>query len=255
MLNTLAWALGFALLINGLMFAVAFRHQSDKLTDISYAVSFVTLAWFGFAQASGPSALDWILAVMVTLWGIRLGGFLLYRVIKHGKDGRFDDIRGDFWQFGRFWLGQAITVWILMLPVLMAFGQNGYLATITLVGVAAWLVGLLIEGVADWQKSRFRAAASNRGRWIDEGLWHYSRHPNYLGEIMVWIGLYLTAFSALSGAERLIGLISPLTITVLLVFISGIPFLEKAANKRWGFNPAYQAYRARTGVLIPFLKR
>jgi len=251
MLSVILWALGISLAINGVMFLVAFWLKSDKLTDASYAVTFGVLA--AMALAHSPRAVyAWIGGGLVWLWALRLGGFLLYRVMRAGRDRRFDGLREHFWQFGKFWLGQAITVWILMLPVMLALSAGGGQSVLVYLGAGVWLAGFLLESTADLQKYRFTHNPAHKNQWIDTGVWRYSRHPNYFGEILVWVGLYLYAWPALSAGGRLIGLSSPLLITVLLLFVSGIPLLEKAADQRWGDNPRYMAYKNRTSLLIPW---
>ena len=125
------------------------------------------------------------------------------------------------------------------------------LSLLSVIGFIIWFIGLLIEAFADYQKFTFMSQANNKGKWTHIGLWKYSRHPNYFGEILVWIGVYLFLLPALTLGEALIGLISPLFITLLLLFVSGIPMLEKAAEKKWGDDPAWQTYKKRTGSLFP----
>lgn len=253
MFTVILIALTGALAINLLLFPVAYKLQSDKLTDISYAISFLTVDVIGLLYAKEHNLFSWVLFLMVALWAARIGGFLLYRVLKVGKDRRFDGMRENFFRFGRFWLGQALTAWILMLPVVMAQYRGGTMVALAFAGLALWLAGLLIEAAADYQKFRFK---TNPGRhpWIDTGLWKYARHPNYFGEVTVWAGLYVYCFHALVGAERLVALASPLFIAVLLLFISGVPILEKSANKRWGGQAGYKAYKRRTRLLLPLPK-
>ena len=235
------------------MFLVAYKFQSDKLTDISYALSFAVLAVVAFVQ--GPKGSFQVVALaMVLAWAIRIGGFLLYRVMKIGKDSRFDKIRRDFKKFGTFWLGQAITVWVLMIPALLTLQSHVDGGWMSVLGICIWLLGLAIESVADFQKFAFSQNPKNKGRWIDSGIWHYSRHPNYFGEILVWVGMYVFSLAFLAPAQAAIGLVSPVTILILLLFISGIPPLEKMADKRWGHLADYKTYKKSTSVLIPFFK-
>lgn len=242
--------LGVSLAINILMFLVAFRLQSDKLTDISYSVTFAVIAVWAFTL-SDRSAYHSVLLVLVFLWAVRLGSFLLYRILKNGKDKRFDDMRGNFFKFGRFWVAQAVTVWAVMIPSVLAASHQAALSTVAYVGMALWTVGLIIETIADVQKIQFKNNPANKGKWIESGIWRYSRHPNYFGEIVVWIGVYIVAATSLPFVQAAIGLISPLFIIVLLLFVSGIPILEKSADKRWGNDPAYKKYKKRTSLLIP----
>lgn len=237
--------------INVLMFIPAYFLRTDKLTDISYAVTFVVVAVYGilFGGYTLPSLL---IVLMVFLWAARLGGYLLIRIKKIKSDKRFDGMRESFWRFSRFWLLQGLTVWVVLLPSLL-FMQKSIeeISAFAYIGVVIWLGGLLIETFADAQKFKFINDPSNKGKWIDSGLWKYSQHPNYFGEIMLWIGVYVFTIFGLNLAESLIGALSPIYIIVLLIFVSGIPLLEKAATKRWGENKKYQAYKKRTSVLIP----
>lgn len=242
--------------INIAMFLVAYKKQSDKLTDISYAVSFITIALYVFSQVGEESVFHIVLTLMIVAWGIRLGGFLLLRVLKNGKDARFDEIRGNFIKFLNFWLGQALAAWVLLLPMIFSFSKDNVVMTnLTWVGFAIWLTGWAIELTADLQKYRFAQNPNNKDKWIETGIWKYSRHPNYFGEILVWIGVYIYTVSALSSIEGIIALASPLFISYLLLFVSGLPPLEKGADKKWGSNPKYREYKKKTSILIPLPRR
>lgn len=254
MLSIILTSLAIALGINIVLFLIAFRLKSDKLTDISYALSFLSLNIVALYYATELNGYSWLLFLMVTLWGIRIGGFLLMRVLKVGKDRRFDEMRDDFVRFGKFWVAQAITAWILMLPVTLAQYRGDELSALAWLGVVIWLIGLVVEALADSQKFAFKQNASNKGKWIQSGVWKYSRHPNYFGEISVWVGIYLYCFSALNGLERVIGLSSPLLIAAVLLFVSGVPILEQNADKKWGKLKAYRDYKNRTRLLLPLPK-
>lgn len=250
MLETLV----FALVLNLIGFVFAFSFKTDKLTDISYAATFMGIAIFGIAR-NETNAYKWCAAILVFAWAFRLGSYLLYRIHFLGRDKRFDEMRGNFLKFLRFWLLQAVTAWVVMLPASYVLAGTGDGATtLFVIGFAVALGGLVFEAVADMQKFAFMRDPARKHTWIDSGLWRYSRHPNYVGEITFWMGVYCASFSFMSGTERLVGLASPLLITLLLVFVSGVPLLEKSADKRWGKDKAYQAYKRRTPVLIPFIK-
>jgi steroid 5-alpha reductase family enzyme len=237
--------------INVLMFIPAYFLRTDKLTDISYAVTFVVVAVYGML-VGGYTLPSLLIVLMVFVWAARLGGYLLIRIKKIKRDKRFDGMRESFWRFSRFWLLQGLTVWVVLLPSLLFF-QNApeTLPAAAYLGIVIWLAGLMIEGIADQQKYAFINDPTNKGKWIDTGLWKYSQHPNYFGEIMLWIGVYTYAVFALSLTQSLIALLGPAYIIVLLLFVSGIPLLDKAAKKRWGENEQYQVYRKRTSKLIP----
>lgn len=237
------------------MFFPAYFLRTDKLTDISYAVTFVVVAVFGLA-VGGVTFPSLLIVLMVLMWAARLGGYLLIRIRKIKKDKRFDGMRESFWRFSRFWLLQGLTVWVVLLPSLL-FMQKGIeeISAFAYIGVLIWLVGLLIEAFADAQKFKFINDPANKGKWIESGLWKYSQHPNYFGEIVLWVGVYVYAIFGLNATESLIGALSPIYIIVLLIFVSGIPLLEKAAQKRWGENEEYRAYKKRTSTLIPLPKK
>ncbi len=246
-LQALALSIGF----NIALFIPAFIYKTDKLTDLSYSLSFIILAVFGFL-GSVQKPLDILLFIMVLVWAARLGGFLFIRIQKIKRDKRFDDKRDNFGKFLSFWLLQAVTVTIVMTSALMAFNSYGQkpIGYSAIVGLIIFLTGLLLEATADAQKYRFNNH-NKSGTWIDEGVWRISRHPNYLGEMLVWIGVYIVAFSTLTTGERIVGLISPGFIIILLLFVSGIPLLEKAADKKWGQNQKYQDYKKSVPTLIP----
>lgn len=251
LVSYLAVALAVTLVINIVLFLVAYKRQTDRLTDGAYAISFASMTLYAlFSQPLvGRRPL---IAGLVLLWALRLGGFLVYRIWKSGKDKRFDAWRSNFWLLGRFWVLQGITAWVVLLPTLFALHANTIKPSLLItLGVFIWGIGFSLESTADIQKYRFNANPKNAGQWIAEGVWRWSRHPNYFGEIMVWSGIYVATFSSLSGAQRLIGLVSPLFIAGILLFATGIPILEKQADERWGSNPAYREYKRRTSILIP----
>ena len=192
--------------------------------------------------------------LMVLVWAFRLGGYLFLRILKTKEDKRFDKIRDSFLKFLGFFTLQGVTVFMIIFPCINLFKQeDSDLTLASMPGFAIYLLGIIMESIADHQKYRFRDDPKNKNKWITHGLWQYSRHPNYFGEILVWTGIYLFAFPHLPYNHRLLGIISPLYIFCLLYFVSGVPMLERSANKRWGKDPAYQAYKKKTKVLIPFL--
>ena len=139
------------------------------------------------------------LALMVGLWGLRLAGYLLFRIIHMGRDKRFDGVRENFWRFFRFWFFQGIAVWVIMLPVTVWFGAPGAWNPLMTVGVIVWAAGLVVEAVADAQKFAAKKQPGGESRWMDTGLWRYSRHPNYFGELLVWWGVFVFVAGDLSG--------------------------------------------------------
>jgi steroid 5-alpha reductase family enzyme len=236
-------------LVNVLAYIWAYKKQSDHLTDISYSLCFIAVTLY-FLMAYGDLTLGrLVLALMVILWGVRLGGFLFYRIHKMGKDARFDAFRGDAMGFLKFWLLQSISISIIVLPVLFGLLSNDL--QVHIFAVILWIVGWTLQSVADWQKFTFRSQ-NPFNSFINNGLFTYVRHPNYTGEILIWLSIFWYVSSILAGWEW-IALISPVWIIVLLVKISGIPLIEEANQKKYQGNLAFAEYTKKTWRLIPFL--
>ena len=250
MLHHLLFALSMSLVVQAVFFAFAATLKTDKVTDLSYGLTFVLMAGAALVH-SDRSVPAVVLAAMVILWGARLAGYLLYRIIHMGRDARFDGIREHFWPFFKFWLLQGVAIWVIMLPVTLWFAQPAAYSPWMSVGGTIWLAGLAIEALADQQKFAFKQTPQGQTRWTDTGLWRFSRHPNYFGELLCWWGIFVFAAPAL-GVWIVLGAVGPLAITGLLLFVTGIPPLEASAQKRWGSDPAYQAYRRRTRRLVPW---
>ncbi len=251
MLLYFALALAVSLLIQIGFFIFAAKYKTDKFTDLSYGLTFIILASLYFFYSERNLA-QTIVTLMVVIWGIRLAYFLFQRILKTGKDKRFDGIRENFSRFLKFWIFQGVVVWIVLLPTLQILykpsSNNFYL----FLGFAIWLAGFSIEAIADHQKRIFRNS-NLKNTFISSGLWKYSRHPNYLGEIILWWGIFIVSIPAQAGLSVLT-VVGPLTITYLLLFVTGIPPLEKSADDKFGNDPKYREYKKRTSILVPFVK-
>jgi steroid 5-alpha reductase family enzyme len=240
-MNELLITLGLALGIQVVFFIFAAAFKTDKVTDLSYGLTFIIIA--AYLYVVGQTSLA--LAAMVVLWGLRLASYLLVRIIHMKKDSRFDGIRENFWAFAKFWAGQGVAVWIIMLPVIIG-GSSSWLW----VGVIIWALGLGIETVADWQKYTFKKR--NKDSFVNIGVWRYARHPNYFGEMLVWWGVFF-ALVPFTGWAWL-AIIGPLSITSILLFVTGIPPLEKHMQKKYGKDPAFKQYVKNTRLLVPIKK-
>ena len=238
--------------INWLIFLPSYVAQTEHYFDLTGSLTFVTVMLTALALSPNQDWRGAILAVLVCIWATRLGGFLFLRVRKDGSDGRFDTIKPHFVRFLLTWTLQAVWVFVSSAAALAAITtvRRVELDIVALIGVLMWLSGFVIEVVADAQKRAFRASAANDGRFINTGLWAWSRHPNYFGEILLWLGIAVIALPALSGWQY-VALISPFFITFLITRVSGVPMLEARADKRWGDDAAYQAYKKSTSRLIP----
>lgn len=238
--------------INLFMFLIAYKLQTDKLTDISYSITFCTLTISAFLIRSDKSVPDIIMLVLVNLWSIRLGSYLLNRIYHMGHDKRFDNIRKSFLSFLGFWIVQGISVFIITLPFLLLVKnpETSLNMGFILFSIVA-LIGIVIEHLADQQKFLFKK--QNPNQFIQHGLWKKLRHPNYLGEILVWLGIGLSAFFVLPANGSLIALISPFWIIFLLVGFSGIPPLEKVWKEKYKDNQEFQKYYKQSWRLVPYL--
>jgi steroid 5-alpha reductase family enzyme len=249
-------ALGLSVLINAVFFVFAASFRTDKVTDLSYSLSFVVLAVLLLIRNGTWSPLHLAAALMIVVWGLRLGSYLFARILRTGVDHRFDAMRDNIPRFAMFWILQAFTVWAVMLPAIRLFTFQSALpiGPVSAAGIAVWSVGFVMEIVSDLQKSAFKSDPGNKGKFIATGLWKYSRHPNYLGESLAWWGLFLAIVPAFSGWDFLTAA-GPLFLTVMLLFVSGIPLLEKSARERWGSDPAWQEYTRRTSVFLILPRR
>lgn len=255
-LFTIAVAAAFAIQV--IAFIPAMLLRTERFFDLTGSLTFFVISGALVLLTPMPDARSWILAAMVMLWAVRLGSFLAMRVHKAGSDGRFDEIKGSPLRFLQVWVIQgawvsltAAAAWIAISTDAASRAPIGWL---TVVGIIVWIIGMAIEIVADAQKSAFRADPSNRHEFIRSGLWSRSRHPNYFGEIVIWVGVFLTAAPVLAGWQW-VALLSPLFVILLLTRVSGIPLLEARAEKKWGDRADYIEYRESTPVLIPKLTR
>lgn len=231
----------FALQIGFFFFASLFK--TDKLTDLSYGLTFVLVALYLLSFKNG----NLILLSMPIIWGLRLATYLFIRILKTKTDKRFDGIREKFWSFAKFWLLQAISILIISLPfVLVSLKQEKI--SISFISLVLFFIGLVFETVADWQKYQFKSQEQNKNTFIRIGLWKFSRHPNYFGEMLMWWSIYFFVFSNLDGWQHLT-LISPLYISFLLLFVSGVPTLEKKYEKQYGKE--WQDYKKKTSLIFP----
>jgi steroid 5-alpha reductase family enzyme len=185
---------------------------------------------------------------MVCLWAIRLGSYLLYRIKKMNRDRRFDGFRGNWLGFLKFWILQSVSIWIIALPAMIFLIKKN--PEFYWWGIIVWGVGFVIETIADAQKFSFKL--KHKDQFMDKGLFSKVRYPNYTGEILCWLGIFIFALPAFQGMEWL-AIISPIWITILLLFISGIPLLEKQYEEKYGHEAKFQAYKKETPMLIPFL--
>ena len=250
-----ALCVAIAFVIQWLVFIPSFINRTEKFYDLTGGITYLTVVAVAVKLSSTIDARTMLLAGMTAIWAIRLSSFLFLRIRAAGEDRRFREIKQSFARFLLAWTLQGL--WI-------AFSLSAALAAITsikrvelgifaFVGLIVWVFGFAIEVIADRQKSAFKAKPENKDKFINTGLWSWSRHPNYFGEIVLWVGVMIIALPILQGWQW-ITLISPIFITILLTRISGIPMLETRADEKWGGQEDYEAYKANTPVLISILQ-
>ena len=250
-----------AILDFGLQFvgwAISSALQTEKYYDMFGSATFISIAILSLLTIGASlSAKQIVLATLVLLWALRLGTFLVVRVHKTGGDQRFDRVKTNPGRFAVYWFIQGLWVYLTLLPTLFvmnAASTGKAFIWLDSLGLSVFLLGFGMETIADLQKYIFKMDESNKGKFISTGLWKFSRHPNYFGEMVLWWGVYLVSLSDLSLPLQLLGSLSPISVTLLISFLSGIPLLERSADKRWGSLEEYKEYKRKTPVLVPFIK-
>ncbi|MGB5722588.1 MAG: DUF1295 domain-containing protein, partial [Woeseiaceae bacterium] len=213
--------------------------------------TYISVTMFAVSLSGELDLRAMLVAAMVLFWSLRLATFLFRRISRDGKDSRFDTIKNRPLRFFMAWTIQGL--WVLLTAAaalaIITGGVREPLGAIGVVGLAVWSIGMLIEVIADRQKSQFRNNPDNKGKFINVGLWAWSRHPNYFGEIVLWTGMAIVAVPVLQGWQWAT-LISPVFVTFLLTKVSGVPLLEEKADKRWGGQDDYEEYKRKTPVLM-----
>lgn len=235
-----------------LLWLLSLGLRDASIVDIFWGSGFVIAGWVCVLLEPQIGARQWLIIILVSIWGLRLTAYLAWRNIGKGEDFRYRSWRKEYgsswwWQsYFRVFLLQGLLMWVIFSPILGALhaAQPTTLTVLDGLGFLVWLLGFLFEVVGDWQLARFRADPENDGQVLDTGLWRYTRHPNYFGDAVQWWGFYLIALAG--GAWFTI--ISPIVMTFLLMRVSGVAMLERSLKKR---KPEYQDYIARTSAFVP----
>ena len=234
--------------------------KTERFYDLTGGLTYLTVVGFSLwagSQSEPPSLRELIISLLVVIWSLRLSIFLYRRIHRTGKDGRFDKFKTSPIRFLVPWTIQGLWVFLTMIVVIVINSQADSAPALGIwdvLGLLTWILGFGIEAIADKQKTVFNTEPTNQGKWIESGLWSISRHPNYLGEILLWTGIAFFGISCFTGLER-VAWISPIFIYLLLTKVSGIPILDKRALEKWGDDPEYQKYRENTPALIPRLNK
>ena len=252
-INSFIFLLILSVLIQIIFFVPSYIFKTEKLYDLIGSSTYVVVISFAYFSLSDKTITDTILFLFVLVWGIRLGTYLFKRISRDKEDVRFEKAKKNFFWFLQYWMGQALWVSITSCAAVISILQNekDSLNIYVIIGVLIWLIGFSIEVISDVQKSKFKKSENTSKTFISKGLWSKSRHPNYFGEITLWVGIYVISLSSFSDIEYLT-LISPLFVYILLTRMSGVNMLEKIADERYGHLSEYVQYKKNTPVL--FLK-
>ena len=237
--------------VQWISFFPAYIFQTEKFYDLTGSITYLSIVFSAVYITGSQNIADYIIVGCVAIWALRLGSFLFMRIHKAGDDRRFRLIKPNFTRFLMTWTLQGMWVSMCLLCVMTALSSNNgvILNNIFFGGLFVFILGFSIEIIADHQKTIFRKDEKNKDKFISTGLWAYSRHPNYFGEIMLWFGISVMSFSSLSGLQYLT-LISPIFVYILLVYISGVRILEEQGLKKWGSLESYNEYIKNTPSLF-----
>ena len=250
----ITYAVIISFLLQWTLFIPAYFFQTEKFYDISGSINYVSIViyiYYNNYTTNGFNLGNLIISFLIFIWAIRLGMFLFLRILKDGEDKRFRNIKPSPAKFFMTWTLQATWVSICSLCALTGISSDSgiIINNLFFLGLTFFVAGFFIEVVADIQKTKFRKNLKNKNTFINTGLWAYSRHPNYLGEISIWAGISVISFSSLSNLQ-FVTLISPIFTYVILVYVSGVRLLEASGNKKWGHLKSYKEYIQRTPRLL-----
>ena len=248
-LFALCGSIGFAL--HWAVFVPSYAFKTEHYFDLTGSLSYITTVVAAIVFNPSLDLRDLIICAMITVWALRLGSFLFLRIKKDGQDKRFIVMKTKFTWFLMTWTIGGLWVLVTMAAGLAALTSNttAELGLVSYLGIALWLFGFVVEVTADNQKTEFRKNPDNRNRFITTGVWSWSQHANYFGEITLWFGLALVSLPVLSGWQ-LATLISPVFVYFLLTKVSGIPLLDRLAKQKWGTDSDYLSYTQATSKLL-----
>lgn len=240
------------------LWLISLALRNSSIVDIFWGTGFVIVAWASFLLGTeGAPARKWLSVILVTIWGLRLSLYILWRNWRKPEDFRYAKWRQEngarwWWvSFFQVFVLQGILLWVVSAPIVAAQAITGLrsLGALEVLGAVVWAIGFFFEAVGDWQLARFKANPVNRGKLMDRGVWRYTRHPNYFGDSAQWWGFFLIAAATGWGA---LTILCPIVMTFLLVRVSGVGLLEKSLKDE---KPGYREYTERTSAFVPWFPR
>jgi steroid 5-alpha reductase family enzyme len=237
------------------VFLLALKKKDNSIVDIAWGLGFIGVAILTLFLSEGLTARQLIISVLIFIWGVRLALHIAIRKRGKGEDFRYAKWRRDWggWfvlrSYFQIFMLQGVFLFIISLPIMLVnISSRLDLTGMDFLGVSVWLIGFFFEAVGDYQLKQFKQKVENKGKIITTGLWRYTRHPNYFGEVVMWWGIFLVALSVENGW---IAILSPLTISFLLLRVSGVTMLEK----KYKGHPEFEAYAARTNAFFPWIPK
>ncbi|PKP48477.1 MAG: hypothetical protein CVT92_16100 [Bacteroidetes bacterium HGW-Bacteroidetes-1] len=239
-----------------ILWLISIKIRNVSIVDLFWGFGFVVAAAVYFIFTEGFETRKILLMTLVAIWGLRLSIYLAWRNIGKGEDFRYQKFRKDFGEHRYWWysffsvfLLQGVLMWLISVPLLGAqFYQDDSLGVLDFIGIAIWIIGFVFEAGGDMQLARFKANPANKGKVLNTGFWHYTRHPNYFGDAAVWFGYAIICLSAGSYWPVL----GSVLMTALIIKVSGVALLEKTLNTT---KPGYQEYVRRTSAFIPWFPK
>ncbi|MBD3362835.1 DUF1295 domain-containing protein [Candidatus Dojkabacteria bacterium] len=252
MVNTIIWCAVAVFIYMNCVFSLSLYRKDASIVDIGWGFGFILVTFASFLVNRNFETVHIITAVLVVNWGSRLGWHIYRRNKGKEEDWRYRQWREDWGKnylirsYFQIFMLQGFLMLIISLPIMSISRVNQYSFKFwNYLGIITWITGFFFELVGDYQLSKFISNSKNKGKIMDKGLWRYTRHPNYFGEVVLWWGIFLVC---LVGQSNLYIIISPITITYLILFVSGIPLLEK----KYENNKKYQVYKKRTSIFFPW---
>ncbi|HRF75256.1 MAG TPA: DUF1295 domain-containing protein [Chitinophagales bacterium] len=256
MLSMLLISAGLIAVFMTAVWLLSLYKQDMSLVDGFWGLGFVAVTHHWFFRLDEITPKQFVIAYLITLWGLRLAVYIFYRNRGKGEDPRYVAFRNDWkektWyiSFYKVFMLQGFLQFVLLLPIIfIMYNGDEKLSVINCIGVLLWTLGWIFETAADYQMLRFKKNPANKGKVMDKGLWYFSRHPNYFGEVCVWWGIFLISMN--TEWQTFIGILSPILITYMLLKVSGITMLEK----RYEGNDAYSVYKRTTNPFLPWFKK